>query len=632
MMKAAGNRPRGKLAVPLDPSAVWRILVHEQMRPDFIAIVGAGEKDPAQMALAEDDDVIEISGRIQQTLMSAPPRESSPGLKCWTVSARHREVLTSSQTRGGDIRMKNLMLPLVAAILALTAAPAAWAQKSGGTLRVTHRDNPPSASIHEEATISAVMPFMSVYNNLVVFDPKTKQNAPDHIVADLATSWKWNDDGTKLTFQLRDGVKWHDGKPFSSGDVKCTWEMLISTDSKLRKNPRRTWYFNLKEITVNGDKEVTFHLGRPQPSLLTMLAGAFSPVYPCHTSAQQMRTKPIGTGPFKFVELKQNEGIKLVKNQDYWKPGRPYLDAIEFSIIPSRATSSLAFVAGKFDLTFTAQIAAPALKDLMLQAPWAVCEMLPTNTQANLLVNRDKPPFDDPRIRKAMVLSIDRDSFTHIIGQGTNRQGGSMLPPPEGLWGMPADFLATVPGYGADHEKARAEGRKIMSELGYSAENPLKIKVSTRNIPTYRDQAVILIDHLKQVNIQGELEPLDTSVWYNRRARKDFTVGMNVQGVGIDDPDVVFYETFSCGSERNYTNYCNPEIEKLFEQQSRMMDIEARKKLVWEIDKKLQEDGARPVIQHDWAATCWRPEVKGLNLAVNTIYNHWRFEDVWIDR
>jgi peptide/nickel transport system substrate-binding protein len=115
-------------------------------------------------------------------------------------------------------------------------------------------------------------------------------------------------------------------------------------------------------------------------------------------------------------------------------------------------------------------------------------------------------------------------------------------------------------------------------------------------------------------------------------ARKDFSVGMNVQGVGIDDPDVVFYETFSCGSERNYTNYCSPEIEKLFDQQSRMTDASARKKLVWEIDKKLQEDGARPVIQHDWGATCWRPEVKGVSLAVNTIYNHWRFEDVWLDR
>ena len=521
----------------------------------------------------------------------------------------------------------------LALLMLVASGSLASAQKQGGTLRVTHRDNPPSASIHEEATISTVMPFMSIYNNLVMFDPTSKQNAPDKIVPDLATEWKWSEDGTRLTFKLREGVKWHDGKPFTSADVKCTWDMIKGgEESKLRKNPRKSWYFNLKEVTTNGDSEVTFVLGRPQPSLLTMLAGAFSPVYPCHVPVAQMRTRPVGTGPFKFAELKQNESMRVVRNPDYWKKGRPYLDAIEFTIISSRATSLLAFIAGRFDLTFTAEIAAPALKDLKTQMPTAVCELLPTNTQANLLVNRDKPPFDNAQIRKAMVLAIDRSSFTEIIGQGTNRQGGSMLPPPEGLWGMPADFLATVAGYGADHEKAREEGRKIMTGLGYSADKPLKIKVSTRNIPTYRDQAVILIDHLKQVYIQGDLEPLDTAVWYNRMARKDFTVGLNVQGVGIDDPDVVFYETFSCGSERNYTNYCSPEIEKLFEQQSRMTDVAARRKLVWEIDKKLQEDGARPVIQHDWGATCWRPEVKGVNLAVNTIYNHWRFEDVWIDR
>ena len=523
-----------------------------------------------------------------------------------------------------------LIVPAIAALLAL-AAPAA-AQKSGGTLRVNHRDNPPSASIHEEATISTVMPFMSVYNNLVVFDPDSKQNRPDRIVPDLATEWAWSNDGKDLTFKLRDGVKWHDGKPFTSADVKCTWDMLIGGEAKLRKNPRKSWWFNLKEVTVNGDREVTFHLGRPQPSVLTMLAGAFSPVYPCHVNAAQMRTKPIGTGPFKFVELKQNESIKLAKNPDYWKKGRPYLDAIEFRIIPNRATALLAFVANQFDLTFTAEIAAPALKDLKIQAPWAQCELLPTNTQANLLVNRDKPPFDNPQIRKAMVLAIDRSAFTEIIGQGANRQGGAMLPPPEGLWGMPDEFLATVAGYGADTEKQRAEGRKIMAGLGYSADKPLKIKVSTRNIPSYRDQAVILIDHLKQVWIQAELEPLDTSVWYNRLLKKDYAVGMNIQGVGIDDPDVVFYETYSCGSERNYTNYCSPEVQKLFDQQSRMSDIEARKKLVWEIDKKLQEDGARPVIQHDQAATCWRPETKGVRLSANSIYNHWRFEDIWLDR
>lgn len=529
--------------------------------------------------------------------------------------------------------MPRLIMPLLAVLLVIASGSLALAQKAGGTLKITHRDNPPSASIHEEATISTVMPFMSVYNNLVVFDPKTRQNSIDAIVPDLATEWAWNADGTKLTFKLRDGVKWHDGKPFTSADVKCTWDMVKGgEDSKLRKNPRKSWYFNLNEVTVNGDREVTFHLGRPQVSLLAMLAGAFSPVYPCHVSAAQMRTRPVGTGPFKFAELKQNESVKVVRNPDYWKAERPYLDAIEFTIIPSRATSVLAFISGKVDMTFTAEITAPLLKDVKAQAPQAICEMLPTNTQANLLVNRDKPPFDNEQIRRAMVLSLDRKAFTGIISQGTNKIGATMLPPPEGLWGMPPEILETVAGYGPDVEKSREQGRKIMQALGYGADKPLKIKVSTRNIPTYRDQAIILIDNLKQVFIQGELEPLETAIWYNRMARKDYTVGMNVQGIGIDDPDVVFYETFSCGSERNYTNYCNAEIEKLFEQQSRMTDREQRKKLVWEIDRKLQEDGARPVVQHDWGATCWYPFVKGLNLAVNTIYNHWRFEDVWLDR
>ena len=520
-------------------------------------------------------------------------------------------------------------------VVALLLAPISdgFAQKMGGTLRITHRDNPPSASIHEEATISTVMPFMSVYNNLVVFDPATKQNSADHIVPDLATGWTWSNDGKDITFKLREGVTWHDGKPFSSADVKCTWDMVKGgEDSKLRKNPRKIWYFNLREVTTNGPDEVTFHLDRPQPSLLTMLAGAFSPVYPCHVPVAQMRTHPIGTGPFMFDRFKQNESIRVVRNPNYWKKGRPYLDAIEFSIIPNRATALLAFSAGKMDMTFTGDISAPLLKDVKKQAPNAICEMLPTFTLSNLLVNREKPPFDNADIRRAMSFSIDRKAFVDILSQGTSKVGGIMLPSPEGRWGLPPDILATIPGYGPDVDKNRIEGRKIMEKLGYTADKPLKIKLVTRNLATYRDPSVILIDQLKQVNIQAELEPLETAVWYNRLARRDYTVGLNVQGVGIDDPDVVFYETFGCKSERNYTNYCNPELEKEFDQQSQMTDYEARRKVVWDIDKKLQEDGARPVIVHDWGATCWQPAVKGVNLAVNTIYNHWRFEDVWLDR
>src|SRR4051794_15317938 len=203
----------------------------------------------------------------------------------------------------------------VVALLAL-AAPA-LAQKAGGTLRVSHRDNPPSASIHEEATISTVMPFMSVYNNLVVFDPAEKQNRPDKIVPDLATEWAWSSDGKELTFKLRDGVKWHDGKPFTANDVKCTWDLLMGTgQEKLRVNPRKSWYNNLDSVTANGDYEIVFRLKQPQPALLALLASGWSPIYPCHVPPAQMRQHPIGTGPFKFVEFKPNQSIKLVKNPD----------------------------------------------------------------------------------------------------------------------------------------------------------------------------------------------------------------------------------------------------------------------------------------------------------------------------
>ena len=525
------------------------------------------------------------------------------------------------------------LLLRLAVVFAFGATCVAHAQKPGGTLRVTHRDNPPSASIHEEATISTDMPFMAVFNNLVMFDPESPLNRPDRIVPDLATGWTISNDGRSLTFQLRDGVQWHDGKPFSSADVKCTWDIVTGrVDGKLRKNPRKSWWFNIKEITTDGPRAVTFHLHERQPSLLVMLAGGFSPIYPCHVPAAQMRTNPIGTGPFKFVEFKQNESIQLARNPNYWKKGQPYLDAIEYTIIPSRATAILALVTGRYDLTLTGELTPENAKEVLAQAPQMQCLVQPSNTQGNLLINRDKPPFDDPKLRQALGLSIDRGAFSAILSRGINKIGGAMMAPPEGLWGWSQEFMETVPGYGGDVEKSREEGRKIMRDLGYGPDKMMQLKVSTRNIPSYRDASVILIDHLKTVFIQGELEVLDSSVWYARLVRKDYVVGMNVQGTGVDDPDVQFFENYTCGSERNYTAYCNPELEKLYRQQSAMTDFDARKKLVWEIDKKLQADGARPVIYQSQGATCWWPHVKGLKLAGNSLYNHWRFDDVWMER
>jgi peptide/nickel transport system substrate-binding protein len=520
---------------------------------------------------------------------------------------------------------------LAFALAASLASPAA-AQKQGGTLRIYQRDNPPSASIHEEATISTVAPFMAVFNNLVVFDQSAPLDTPETIVPDLAESWSWDASNTRLTFKLRQDVKWHDGKLFTAKDVQCTWNKLTGKDADdFRKNPRAVWWQNLKEVITKGDYEVTFVLSRRQPSFLSLFASGYTPVYPCHVSSKDMRAHPVGTGPFKFVELRRGDSVKLVRNADYWKKGRPYLDAIEWRMIDNRSTRILAFVAGEFDMTFPTDVTIPLLKDLSSQAPTAVCEVVPRYVASNLIVNRELAPFNDPKIRRAMALSLDRKAFIDILSSGKADIGGVMLPLPEGAWGMPPEVLQTLPGYSVDVEKSRAEGRTIMGGLGYSETKPLKVKVSTRNIPTYRDPAAILIDQLKRVYIEAELELIDTSIWQAKVTRKEYRVGLNNTGIGVDDPDVNLYENYSCNSERNYTQYCNKEVDALIDKQSQELDKAKRKELVWNIERKLAEDLARPIIFHDRAATCWYPRVKGFVLHHNGIYSNWRFEDVWLE-
>jgi peptide/nickel transport system substrate-binding protein len=222
----------------------------------------------------------------------------------------------------------------MAAPLLVAAGGPVVAQKPGGIMRIYHRDSPASMSLHEEATISVAVPMMGVFNNLVMFDQHVPQNSLQSIIPDLAERWSWSEDGTRLTFRLREGVKWHDGKPFTAADVKCTWDMLIgSSGANLRLNPRKAWYRNLEQVTTDGDYSVSFELKRPQPSLLALLASAFSPVYPCHVPhvpPRDVRQHPIGTGPFKFVEFKPNESIKLTRNANYWKARSPHEPPIFF--------------------------------------------------------------------------------------------------------------------------------------------------------------------------------------------------------------------------------------------------------------------------------------------------------------
>jgi peptide/nickel transport system substrate-binding protein len=522
----------------------------------------------------------------------------------------------------------------VAVVAGLVGIEPALAQKSGGVLRSYNSSNPPSASIIEEATIATAMAFSGVFNNLLIFDQAQPRNGADTIQPELAESWAWDDSKTKLTVKLRQGVKWHDGKPFTAKDVQCTWNKIQGKDADTFRNspPRAIWWQNLNEVTTNGDFEATFVLGRPQASFPALIASSLSPVYPCHVSARDMRTKPIGTGPFKLAAFESNRSIKLVKNTEYWKPGRPYLDGVEFSIIGNRSTRILAFNANEFDLTFVADITVPLIGEVLARSPKAICKLTPTGVSTNLIVNRDKPPFDNAHLRRAMTLALDRQGMIDILSSGKSSIAGAMMPLPEGGWGMSREMLQSLPTYGGDLATRQAEARKIMESLGYGPNKKLKVKVSTRDFQAFKDPAVLLVDQLNKIYFDAELEIIESAVWYGRIARQDYAVGLNLTGSGVDDPDVTLVEGYACKSDRNYTRYCNPEVDKLLEAQSREADVAKRKEIVWQIEKVLAEDGARPIIFHGVGATCWHPHLKGHVRHENSIYNNWRFEDVWLDK
>jgi peptide/nickel transport system substrate-binding protein len=292
----------------------------------------------------------------------------------------------------------------------------------------------------------------------------------------------------------------------------------------------------------------------------------------------------------------------------------------------------LAFATGEYDITFPADVSVPLMKDVKARAPNAICEMITTGTQANLMVNRENPPFDNPELRKAMSLAIDRKAFNAILMEGLALNGGAILPKPAGEWGMPPEMVASLMGYNPDTDKNIAEAQAIMRKLGYSEAKPLPIKIQTRNLPTYRDAAVIITDQLKRIYIAGELDILDTPRWYAKLQRKDYTIGLNVTGVSVDDPDGNIVENYSCKSDHNYTQYCNGEVDRLLAAQSSEPDKEKRKKIVWTIERLLVDDAARPIILSSVAGNCWQPYVKNFTPHENSQYNNLRFEDVWLDK
>ncbi len=527
--------------------------------------------------------------------------------------------------------LRGLLTVLALALGAGTLAGPAAAQKSGGVLHGVLTETWPSLSMHEDASVSTIWPAIPMYSNLILYDPKHLVDGRPQLVGELAESWAWSEGGKRLTFKLRHGVAWHDGKPFTSADVKHTFDLVRDLPTKrLKLNPRKLWYENVAEVRTNGDFEAAFVLKQPQPGLLNLLASAYALIYPAHVDPAELRTRAVGTGPFVLKEAVPDQKIVMARNPHYFVKGRPYLDGLEYTIIKSRPARLAALQAGQIDMSFPTDGSVSMRDTIRASNPKMKVVEIPQGLNDNVLINTRKPPFDNVKLRRAVALALDRAGMIKSIHQGAAILGGAALPPPYGEWGLPAADLTKLPGYG-NPVKDKAEARKLLTEAGYGPANPLKVTVSTRASDVYIDIATWGVSELKAVGIDATLEQVDSVQWFGRLARRDFQLAINVTRVAADDPDANFAENYSCGSQRNYTDYCNQELETLFDQASRETDHGKRRALVRQIDRRLQTDVARPILAHRLDIQFYAPYVKGI-VAYYNLNSYGRMQEVWLDR
>lgn len=518
----------------------------------------------------------------------------------------------------------------LAVALALAGAPQAWAQKYGGVLKVLAR-GVATLSIHEDSGGAGPWGSYPLFSNLVEFDPHAKTVSVDALVLDLAEKWGWSADGKALTFTLRPGAKWHDGKPVTSADVKDTYDVVRGVSQKrLKTSPRRGWYGNVTSLTTNGDLEVTFHLKRPQPALLAMLASNSGAVYPAHVATAKMRTEPVGSGPFVLKAFKRDSSLTYARNPDYYMKGRPYLDGIEYSLIGNVTTAMAALIAHQADVAYPNDVNPPIAKSLRNSRAPLVLVPNYSLTYQNVLMVRNKPPFSNARLREAVNLALDRRDWLKAVTLNEGLLGGPMAPAPNGIWGLPLAELDKLPGFG-DAAKDKARSRATLAELGYGPDNPLRVKMSCLNIASYVMLANWMIAQLKEVGIEATLEQVERGAWYPRVARHDFVMAANLTAIPGDDPDIQYYENYTCSAARNYSAYCNPETDRMIDAQSMERDPARRVQLVHAVEQELARDAARPAFGFTSAQYAHWPQVKDYMRNPSNLVS-FRFTNTWLDR
>ena len=493
-----------------------------------------------------------------------------------TAPIRHRPLLVSL-----------VALTLLLGTFAVTGpgpATAADTPRRGGVLLAVIGADPPSLDPHQESTFANIELVAPLYSTLLQLDPYDYPK----IIGDLATEWKISPDGLTYTFRIHPGVKFHDGSPLTSADVKASYDKIIFPPQGVR-SVRKNAYTAVAQVAAPDPTTVVFKLKFPSGSLLANLASPWNVIFPksyLDRDPNYFKTHAIGSGPFKFKGYTRGSTFEGERNPAYFVKDRPYLDGYKFYISPETSVRAAAIRAGRAYIEF---------RDLPNAEVEAIKKQLgdkitvqetPMTGQWGIAINNTKKPFDDVRVRKALSLGIDRYTMAKVLYPltGLRYVGGLMQPGSE--WALPQTELEKLPGFGRDIEKNRAEARKLLAEAGYP--NGLKVVLKNRNVKLpYQDFAVFLIGEWRKIGIEAEHRPLETAAWFSDgqdTGNFELIVAPTVEF--MDDPDQ-FLGRYATGSTQNWGRYSDPQVDDLFSRQARSLDPVERKRLINDLEKRV---------------------------------------------
>jgi ABC-type transport system substrate-binding protein len=519
------------------------------------------------------------------------------------------------------------------------------APSSGGIINMHSYAFPPP-NWHPHATnTTQVYSYSGIYNQLIEYNPETEDR--EDLRGDLATSWELSKDGKVYTFHLNPKAKWHDGKPVTAEDVVYSMDSMVDEDAKPPRVvtlPALNPYYEKGTARAVDIHTVEIPLKIPfAGDFLPTLANDFCKIIAKHWGESdidhQKWENAVGSGPFKPGKFVKDVSIELVKNKDYWKPGLPHIDGMVLYTIKDKGTAIAAYKTGRVMETNVAvtNLSNKETVELEKEAGDVLrVEYIPNSAIFFFYMNTSKAPFDNPKVRHAVSLALDRQSVLTTFGV----QGLDSLGPPLGVgtwFGRSAEEIAKLPGWrqldGKKHPDDIAKAKALLAEAGHP--NGFKVEMMVRQAVQYPDQAVLYKEQLKKIGIDITIKLEESATGFQRYLKGDWACSAQAAANFVIGPDAIFGRNWMPkGSYARYARNNPPKWwQDAYYQQAGERDREKRKVILRKMeDFLIFEDPGGCAVTY-WTAQNWifNKKIKGIH-ASSTSWAGFKHETDWLSK